>query len=68
VGDREEHVVHDVDLQVAAIELGVDVARRAEQQQRLVDEVDHEVEEQALAAGAGALDGPARFGVGRQRS
>ena len=62
VGEREEHVVHDVDLRVAAIELGVDVARRAEQQQRLIDEVDHEVEEQALAAGAGALDGPARFG------
>ena len=61
MGEREEHVVHDVDLRVAAIELGVDVARRAEQQQRLVDDVDHEIEEQALAAGAGALDGPARL-------
>ena len=62
VGEREEHVVHDVDLRVAAIEFGVDVARRAEQQQRLIDEVDHEVEQQALAAGARAIDGPARFG------
>ena len=61
MGERDEHVVDDVDLRMPAIELGVDVAGRAEQHQRLIDEVDHQVEEQALAALAGALDGPARL-------
>ena len=62
VRERDEDIVVDDDLRMPAIELGVHAPRRSEEHERLVDEVDHQVQEQSFATLGGPGSQPARLG------
>ena len=61
---RDEHVVVDLDAGAAAVDLRVDLRDRAEQLQRLVDDVRAQVVEQAAGLGRVAELAPVVLGLG----
>ena len=68
MSQRDERVVVDGDAGAARVELGVDAPYRPEQEQRLIDQVAAEIEQQAAGFVGPVQHPPPAFTAGRQRS
>jgi hypothetical protein len=57
--ERDENIIVDFDARPASIELGVDISDRAEQMQRLIDQMRAEIVKQTARESRRALLAPA---------